>query len=157
MKNYTELLKGVNKMDTQDIMNMYEENSVYTLSEFVEIFEEFDDEQQRIFCKLVQELDFIEVIEIVEKYDYSIYDSLEDYIYSQLEECYEFNIPNWLCINIIGTYLCSLRYEDNLYFMSDTPKWAKDGEEYGESEKRQLWYDGIKCLCETSEVLYIYR
>ena len=99
MKNYTELLKGVNKMDTQYIMNMYEENSVYTLSEFVELFEEFNDEQQRIFCKLV----------------------------------------------------------DNLYFMSDKPKWAKDGEEYGGSEKRQLWYDGIKYLCETSEVLYIYR
>lgn len=148
---------GVNKMDTKDIMNLYEENSVYTLGEFVELFEEFNDEQQRIFCKLVQELDFIETISIVEEYNYNIYESLEDYIYNQLRECYEINIPNWLCIDIIGTYLYSLRYEDDLYFMSDKPKWAKDGEEYGESEKRQLWYDGIKYLCETSEVLYIYR
>lgn len=144
-------------MDTKDIMDLYEENNVYTLCEFVELFEEFDDEQQQVFYKLVDDLDFIEVIEIVEEHNYSIYESLEDYIYSQLKECYEFNIPNWLCIDIVRTYLYSLRYEDNLYFMSDKPKWAKEGEEYGESEKRQLWYDGLKYLCKTSEVLYIYR
>lgn len=134
----------------------YNTDDFYSLREFIEIFEEWNMEQRNTFYKLldVVDIDFTRAIGIIENQDYIIYDSLEDYIYSSLEEQGQ-ELPSWLCISAYDTYFYSLRYEDNLYFLEDMPPFANEGEEYGESASRQKWLDGIRYLVDNSEVILL--
>ena len=134
----------------------YNTDDFYSLREFIEIFDEWNMEQRNTFYKLldVVDIDFTRAIGIIENQDYIIYDSLEDYIYSSLEEQGQ-ELPSWLCISAYDTYFYSLRYEDNLYFLEDMPPFAKDVEEYGKSASRQKWLDGIRYLVDNSEVILL--
>lgn len=134
----------------------YNTDNYYTLREFIEMFEEWDTEQRNTFYKLldVVDIDFTRAINIIERYDYIIYENLEDYIYSCLEEQGQ-ELPNWICISAYDTYFYSLRYEDNLYFLEDMPQFAKDSEEYSNRESRKKWLDGIRYLVDNSEVILL--
>ena len=134
----------------------YNTDNYYTLREFIEMFEEWNTEQRNTFYKLldVVDIDFTRAINIIENYDYIIYENLEGYIYNSLEEQGQ-ELPNWICISAYDTYFYSLRYEDNLYFLEDMPPFAKDGEEYGNRESRQKWLDGIRYLVDNSEVILL--
>nr|DAV33486.1 MAG TPA: hypothetical protein [Caudoviricetes sp.] len=134
----------------------YNTDNYFTLREFIEMFEEWNTEQRNMFYKLldVVDIDFTRAINIIENDDYIIYDSLEDYIYTSLEEQGQ-ELPSWLCISAYDTYFYSLRYEDNLYFLEDMPQFAKGSEEYGESASRQKWLDGIRYLVDNSEVILL--
>lgn len=134
----------------------YNTDNYYTLKEFIEMFEEWNTEQRNTFYKLldVVDIDFTRAITIIEHSNYIIYENLEGYIYNSLEEQGQ-ELPNWLCISAYDTYFYSLRYEDNLYFLEDMPKFAKGSKEYGESASRQKWLDGIRYLVDNSEVILL--
>lgn len=134
----------------------YNTDNYYTLREFIEMFEEWNTEQRNTFYRLILivDIDFTRAINIIENYDYIIYENLEGYIYNSLEEQGQ-DIPDWVCISAYDTYFYSLRYEDNLYFLEDTPPFAKDGEEYGDGAIRQKWLDGVRYLVDNSEVILL--
>lgn len=134
----------------------YNTDNYFTLREFIEIFKEWNMEQRNIFYKLldVVDIDFTRAINIIENYDYIIYENLEGYIYNSLEEQGQ-KLPSWICISAYDTYFYNLRYEDNLYFLEDIPPFAKDCEEYGESASRQKWLDGVRYLVDNSEVILL--
>ena len=96
-----------------------------------------------------------EIIDTIDYYNYRIYENMEDYILSYIEETQD-AIPEWLCIDVVRTYNSALRFNDNLFFMSDLPKWAEGGSQYGTEEEKYKYYEGIKYLCECSLVLEVY-
>ena len=132
----------------------YNDDNYYSFREFCELFNEWVYDERNLFYKLldVVGVDFTRAIKLIENHDYIIYDSLEDYIYTSLEEQGQ-ELPNWFCVSAYDTYFYSLRYDDNLYFLDDTPQFAKDAEEYGDS--RQKWLDGVRYLVNNSEVILL--
>lgn len=149
-------MEFVELLELKNDYKKYNTDSYYTLREFIEMFEKWNTEQCDTFYKLldVVDIDFTRAINIIENYDYIIYENLEGYIYNSLEEQGQ-ELPSWLCINAYDTWFYSLRYEDNLYFLDDMPQFAKDGEEYGGSASRQKWLDGVRYLVENSEVILL--
>ena len=149
-------MEFVEFLELKNDYKKYNTDNYFTLREFIEIFKEWDTEQRNTFYKLldVVDIDFTRAINIIENYDYIIYENLEGYIYNSLEEQGQ-ELPSWICISAYDTYFYSLRYEDNLYFLEDIPPFAKDGEEYGESASRQKWLDGIRYLVDNSEVILL--
>lgn len=128
-----------------------------TYTELKEIIMNWDENQKEITHFLLTRNECLdEIIEIIDNYNFRIYENLKDYILSSIEEIQD-KIPDWVCIDVIGTYYYSLRFNDNLFFMSDLPKWAEGGSQYGTEEEKQKYKDGIKYLCEYSEVLEVYR
>lgn len=149
-------MEFIELLELKNDYKKYNTDDFYSLREFIEIFDEWNMEQRNTFYKLldVVDIDFTRAIGIIENQDYIIYDSLEDYIYSSLEEQGQ-ELPSWLCISAYDTYFYSLRYEDNLYFLEDMPQFAKGSEEYGESASRQKWLDGIRYLVDNSNVILL--
>lgn len=149
-------MEFVELLELKNDYKKYNTDNYNTLREFIEMFKEWNTEQRNIFYKLldVVYIDFTRAINIIENYDYIIYENLEDYIHNSLAEQGQ-NVPDWVCISAYDTYFYSLRYEDNLYFLEDTPQFAKDGEEYGNSASRQKWLDGIRYLVDNSEVILL--
>lgn len=134
----------------------YNTDNYFTIREFIGMFEEWNTEQRNTFYKLLDviDIDFTRAINIIEKLEYIIYENLKEYIYNSLNEQGQ-ELPNWICISAYNTYLYSLRYEDNLYFLQDMPQFAKGGEEYGNRASRQKWLDGIHYLVDNSEVILL--
>lgn len=155
MKGYT-IMEFVELLELKNDYKKYNTNNYFTLREFIEEFIEWNTEQRNTFYKLldVVGIDFTRAINIIENFDYIIYENLEDYIYNSLAEQGQ-ELPEWLCISAYDIYFYSLRYEDNLYFLEDMPQFAKDSEEYGESASRQKWLDGIRYLVDNSEVILL--
>jgi len=149
-------MEFVELLELKNDYKKYNTDNYNTLREFIEIFEEWNTEQRNTFYKLLDivDIDFTRAINIIENFDYIIYENLEEYIYNSLAEQGQ-NVPDWVCISAYDTYFYSLRYEDNLYFLEDTPQFAKDGEEYGNSASRQKWLDGIHYLVDNSEVILL--
>ena len=149
-------MEFVELLELKNDYKKYNTDSYFTLREFIEMFDEWNTEQRNTFYSLIQiiDIEFTRAINIIENCDYIIYENLESYIYNSLEEQGQ-NIPNWICISAYDTYFYSLRYEDNLHFLEDTPQFAKDGEEYGNSASRQKWLDGIHYLVDNSEVILL--
>lgn len=128
-----------------------------TYTELKEIIMNWDEEQKEVTHLLLAEGEWLdEIIDIIDNYDYRTYENLEDYILSSIEEVQD-KIPNWVCIDVVGTYYYSLMHNDNLFFMSDLPKWAEGGSRYGTEEEKYKYSEGIKYLCEYSKVLEVYR
>lgn len=149
-------MEFVELLELKNDYKKYNTDNYFTLREFIDMFEEWNTEQRNIFYSLIQivNIDFTRAINIIENYDYIIYENLEGYIYNSLEEQGQ-ELPDWVRISAYDTYFYSLRYEDNLYFLDDMPQFAKDGEEYGESASRQKWLDGIHYLVDNSEVILL--
>ena len=149
-------MEFVELLELKNDYKKYNTDDYFTLREFIEEFTEWNTEQRNIFYKLLDviDIDFTRAINIIENFDYIIYENLEEYIYNSLAE-QGGNVPDWVCINAYDTYFYSLRYEDNLYFLEDTPQFAKDGEEYGNSASRQKWLDGVRYLVDNSEVILL--
>lgn len=97
-----------------------------------------------------------EIIDIIDNYDFRIYENLKDYIYSYIEET-QGTLPTWLVIDVVSTYYYSLQFNDNLFFMLGLPKWAEGGRKYGTEEEKYKYSEGIKYLCNNSIVLEVYR
>ena len=117
----------------------------------------WNEEQKEVIHFLLAEGKVLnEIIETIDYLNFRTYENLEDYILSSIEETQD-KIPDWVCIDVVGTYYYSLRFNDNLFFMSDLPNWAKGGNLYGTEEEKQKYKDGIKYLCEYSKVLEVYR
>lgn len=133
----------------------YNDDNFYSFREFCKLFDEWEQDDRDLFYKLLDVcgIDFTRAINIVDdNINYIIYDNLEDYIYTSLEEQGQ-ELPNWLCISAYDTYFYSLRYDDNLYFLDDMPQFAKDAEAYGDS--RQKWLDGVRYLIDNSQVILL--
>lgn len=126
-------------------------------TELKEIIMNWNEEQKEVIHFLLAEGKVLnEIIETIDYLNFRTYENLEDYILSSIEETQD-KIPDWVCIDVVGTYYYSLRFNDNLFFMSDLPNWAKGGNLYGTEEEKQKYKDGIKYLCEYSKVLEVYR
>lgn len=155
MKGYT-IMEFVELLELKNDYKKYNTDNYFTLREFIEEFIEWNTEQRNTFYKLldVVGIDFTRAINIIENFDYIIYENLEEYIYNSLAEQGQ-DVPDWVRINAYDTYFYSLRYEDNLYFLNDMPQFAKGSKEYGESESRQNWLNGIRYLVDNSEVILL--
>ena len=151
-----EKMKFIELLKLKNDYKKYNTDNYFTLREFIEMFEEWNIEQRNTFYSLIQivDIDFTKAINVIENFDYIIYESLEDYIYNSLAEQGQ-ELPSWLCISAYNTYFYSLRYEDNLHFLNDIPQFAKEGEEYGDSASRQKWLDGVRYLVDNSEVILL--
>lgn len=149
-------MEFVELLELKNDYKKYNTDDYFTLREFIEEFAEWNTEQRNIFYKLLDviDIDFTRAINIIENFDYIIYENLKDYIYNSLAEQGQ-ELPSWICISAYDTYFYSLRYEDNLHFLEDIPQFAKDGEEYGESASRQKWLDGVHYLIDNSEVILL--
>lgn len=125
-------------------------------TELKETINKWDKFQSQVAHILLREGDTLEdIIELIDNQEFMIYTSLEEYIMQAIENVSY--IPDWVCIDVIGTYWSSLRYQDNLIFMKTLPKWAEGGALYGTEEEKQKYKDGIKYLCKESTVLEVYR
>ena len=125
-------------------------------TELKEIIKNWDTEQTRATHVLLKKGEALEdIIDLIDNQEFMFYPYLEDYIMQALENVSY--IPNWLCIDVVRTYKTALRFEDNLFFMSDLPRWAEGGAEYGTEEEKKKYQEGIEYLCKYSEVLEVYR
>lgn len=125
-------------------------------TELKEIIKNWDTEQARATHTLLENGEALEdIIELIDNQEFMFYTNLEEYIMQTLENVSY--IPCWVCIDVERTYKTAIRYEDNIIFVDSLPKWAEGGAEYGTEEEKQKYKEGIKYLCEYSEVLEVYR
>lgn len=128
-----------------------------TYIELKEIIRTWDENQKRATHILLSKGEYLkDIIETINDYDFKFYKNFEDYVYDSIE-CTGDKIPEWLCIDLVGTYRTALRYEANIIFVDDTPKWAEGGSEYGTAEEKEKYWKGKEYLCKYSEVLEVYR
>lgn len=128
-----------------------------TLAELKETISTWDDNQLRATHILLGEGEVLEeIVELIEDYDFTFYDNLEDYILEILESAGT-KVPEWVRIDVVGTYCSTIRYEDNIIFVDDLPRWAKGGSQYGTEEEKKKYQEGIEYLCKYSEVLEVYK
>lgn len=97
-----------------------------------------------------------DIIDLIDNYDFTFYDNLEDYVLTTLENIGN-ELPDWVCIDVLKSYRTCLRYEDSIIFVDSKPKWAEGGDEYGTAEEKEKYWEGIEYLCKYSEVLEVYR
>ena len=127
------------------------------ITEMKETISTWDENQKRATHILLSEGESLEdIIETINDYDFNFYNNLEDYIYNSIE-CTGDKIPDWIYIDLVGTYRTALRYEANIIFVDDKPKWAEGGSEYGTAEEKEKYWQGIEYLCKYSEILEVYR
>ena len=125
-------------------------------TEVKEIIKNWDTEQTRATHILLEQGEALEdIIDLIDNQEFMFYTNLEEYIMQVLENVSY--ITDWVCIDVVRTYKNALRYEDNIIFVDSLPKWAEGGDEYGTEEEKQKYKEGIKYLCEYSEVLEVYR
>lgn len=125
-------------------------------TELKEIIKNWDTEQTKATHTLLEQGEALEdIIDLIDNQEFMFHTNLEEYIMQALENVSY--IPDWVCIDVVRTYKTALRYEDNIIFVDSLPKWAEGGTEYGTEEEKQKYKDGIKYLCEYSEVLEVYR
>ena len=125
-------------------------------TELKEIIKNWDTEQTRATHILLEQGEALEdIIDLIDNQEFMFYPNLEEYIMQALENVSY--IPDWVCIDVVRTYKTALRYEDSIIFVDSLPKWAEGGAEYGTEEEKQKYKEGIKYLCEYSEVLEVYR
>lgn len=125
-------------------------------TELKEIIKNWDTEQTRATHKLLEKGEVLEdIIELIDNQEFMFHTNLEEYIMQALENVSY--IPDWVCIDVVRTYKTAIRYEDNIIFVDNLPKWAEGGAEYGTEEEKQKYREGIKYLCKYSEVLEVYR
>lgn len=128
-----------------------------TYTELKESIMNWDENQKRATHILLSEGENLEeIIGTINDYDFNFYNNLEDYIYNSIE-CTGDKIPDWICIDLVGTYRTALRYEANIIFVDGKPKWAEGGSEYGTAEEKEKYWEGIEYLCKYSEILEVYR
>ena len=128
-----------------------------TYTELKEIISTWDENQLRATHTLLNEGEVLEdIIDLIDNYDFTFYDNLEDYILTTLENTGS-ELPTWVCVDIVRTYCYSLRYEDNIIFVESLPRWAEGGSQYGTEEEKKKYQEGIEYLCKYSEVLEVYR
>lgn len=128
-----------------------------TLAELKETISTWDDNQLRATHILLGEGEALEeIVELIEDYAFTFYDNLEDYILEILESAGT-KVPEWVRIDVVGTYCSTIRYEDNIIFVDDLPRWAKGGSQYGTEEEKKKYQEGIEYLCKYSEVLEVYK
>lgn len=124
--------------------------------EVKEIIKNWDTEQTRATHILLERGEALEdIIDLIDNQEFIFHTDLKEYIMQALENVSY--IPDWVCIDVVRTYKTALRYEDNIIFVDSLPKWAEGGAEYGTEEEKQKYKEGIKYLCEYSEVLEVYR
>ena len=127
------------------------------ITEMKETISTWDENQKRATHILLSEGESLEdIIETINDYDFNFYNNLEDYVYNSIE-CTGDKIPDWLCIDLVGTYRTALRYEANIIFVDGKPKWAEGVSEYGTAEEKEKYWQGIEYLCKYSEILEVYR
>lgn len=128
-----------------------------TFTELKEIISTWDENQLRATHTLLNEGEALEdIIDLINDYDFTFYDNLEEYILESLESAGS-EIPTWVCIDVVRTYCTCLRYEDNIIFIDSLPRWAEGGTLYGTEEEKKKYQEGIEYLCKYSEVLEVYR
>lgn len=117
----------------------------------------WDENQKRATHTLLNKGEALkDIIDLIDNYDFTFYDNLEDYVLTTLENIGN-ELPNWICIDVLKSYRTCLRYEDSIIFVDSKPKWAEGGDEYGTTEEKEKYWEGIEYLCKYSEVLEVYR
>lgn len=125
-------------------------------TELKEIIKNWDTEQTRVAHTLLETGEALEdIIDLIDNQEFMFYTNLEEYIMQALENVSY--IPEWVCIDVVRTYKTAIRYEDNIIFVDDLPKWAEGGDEYGTEEEKTKYREGVEYLCKYSEVLEVYR
>lgn len=128
-----------------------------TYTKLKEIISTWDENQLRATHTLLNEGEALEdIIDLIEEYQFTFYENLEDYILSTLENTGS-ELPTWVSVDVVCTYCYSLRYEDNIIFVDSLPRWAEGGSQYGTEEEKKKYQEGIEYLCKYSEVLEVYR
>lgn len=128
-----------------------------TYTELKEIISTWDENQLRATHTLLNEGEALEgIIDLINDYQFTFYENLEDYIMATLENTGS-ELPTWVCVDVVRTYCYSLRYEDNIIFVDSLPRWAEGGSQYGTEEEKKKYQEGIEYLCKYSEVLEVYR
>ena len=128
-----------------------------TYTELKEIISTWDENQLRATHTLLNEGEALEdIIDLINDYDFTFYDNLEDYVLTTLENIGN-ELPEWVCIDVLKTYQTCLRYEDNIIFVDSLPRWAEGGDPYGTEEEKKKYQEGREYLCKYSEVLEVYR
>lgn len=128
-----------------------------TYTELKEIISTWNENQLRATHTLLNEGEVLEdIIDLIDNYDFTFYENLEDYILTTLENTGS-ELPTWVCVDVVRTYCYSLRYEDNIIFVDSLPRWAEGGSQYGTEEEKKKYQEGIEYLCKYSEVLEVYR
>lgn len=127
------------------------------ITEMKEIIKNWDCNQIRATHILLESGEVLdEVIEMINDYAFTFYDNLEEYILESLESAGG-EVPTWVRIDVVGTYLATLKFDDNLMFVENIPKWTKKGSQYGTEEEKHIYREGIEYLCKYSEVLEVIR
>lgn len=130
---------------------------IMTYTELKEIISTWDENQLRATHTLLNEGEALEgIIDLINDYQFTFYENLEDYIMATLENTGS-ELPTWVCVDVVRTYCYSLRYEDNIIFVDSLPRWAEGGSQYGTEEEKKKYQEGIEYLCKYSEVLEVYR
>ena len=130
---------------------------IMTYTELKEIISTWDENQLRATHTLLNEGEPLEgIIDLINDYQFTFYENLEDYIMATLENTGS-ELPTWVCVDVVRTYCYSLRYEDNIIFVDSLPRWAEGGSQYGTEEEKKKYQEGIEYLCKYSEVLEVYR
>lgn len=77
-----EKMKFIEILELKNDYKKYNTDNYFTLREFIEKFIEWNTEQRNTFYKLldVVDIDFTRAINIIENFDYIIYENLEEYI-----------------------------------------------------------------------------
>lgn len=128
-----------------------------TYTELKEIISTWDKNQLRATHTLLNKGEALEdIIDLIDDYNFTFYDNLEDYVLTTIENIGN-ELPSWICIDVQKTYCTCLRYEDNIIFVDDLPRWAEGGSQYGTDEEKKKYQEGIEYLCKYSEVLEVYR
>lgn len=128
-----------------------------TYKELKQIIKNWNTEQKEVTHFLLTDGECLdEIIELIDNYDYNIYEDMEDYIRTWIEGTQD-AIPDWVCIDVVGTYEYNIRFNDDIFFMADLPKWAEKGSRYGTDEEKYIYREGIRYLCENARVLEVYR
>lgn len=128
-----------------------------TYTELKEIISTWEENQKKATHTLLNEGEALEdIIDLIDNYDFTFYNNLEDYVLTTLENIGN-ELPDWVCIDVLKSYRTCLRYEDSIIFVDSKPKWAEGGDEYGTTEEKEKYWEGIEYLCKYSEVLEVYR
>lgn len=129
-------------------------NKCTDIKEYLEMVQTFDNCQENVFYILISnDVDIERAISGVYEEQYTIYDNFQEYIDNLLDD---YNLPDFIELDYLSMWFSTFRHEDNLYIDWQEWKWAKDRDEYGTNEQKELYRDYIKFNLERSNVIDFY-
>lgn len=127
------------------------ENKCTDIKSYLEMVQTFDNCQEKVFYILIyNDVDIEKAIEGVYNEQYAVYENFQEYIDNLL---YEYDLPRFIEIDYISMWWRTFRYDENLYIDWQEWEWAKNRDEYGTNEQKELYRDYIKFNLERSTII----